>query len=164
MWRRWCSLLDHTDGGAEGSVVLQPVQEGSDSLRQRRLQLRDVALELKTGERRVTTCPVSRLGSASPFWEEQEAFCVCPEWASRPQPSQGLITTTRPPVCPRSAFKKDTWGSGWRAGPSGDLQPRLHRIAATLQIGATGGDGNARLSSSPCRLGWQRSPDSPERP
>lgn len=57
MWRRWCSLLDHTDGGAEGSVVLQPVQEGSDSLRQRRLQLRDVALELKTSERRVTTCP-----------------------------------------------------------------------------------------------------------
>lgn len=49
--RRWSSLLHHMDDGAEGSIVLQPVQECSDPLRQQRLQLRDVTLELVTRRR-----------------------------------------------------------------------------------------------------------------
>lgn len=42
-------------GGAEGSIVLQPVQECSDSLRQRRLQLRDVTLEFRIRKTGATT-------------------------------------------------------------------------------------------------------------
>ena len=38
-------LLEDVDGGAERSVVLQPVEERSHSLRQRGLQLRDVTLQ-----------------------------------------------------------------------------------------------------------------------
>lgn len=38
------ALLDDVNGGAERSVVLQPVEESSQPLGERRLQLRNVTL------------------------------------------------------------------------------------------------------------------------
>lgn len=49
-------LLEDVDGAAEGSVVLQPVQEGSDSLRQRILQLRNVTLRRRAEPERQEDC------------------------------------------------------------------------------------------------------------
>lgn len=74
MWFQMC-LLDNMNGGAERSVVLQPVQERSHPLRQRSLQLRNVTLGIKEEKLDISNTVLAAVVSSS--WMHNGNTRVC---------------------------------------------------------------------------------------